>query len=255
MRAEYSILVVNPNSTEAMTEALKPLTSKLGFKDASLTFFTAPSGPKSINNEDDAIESARHCLPHLLPLLAFNDAILVACYSAHPLVPILKREPSIREANKPVTGIFDASVSAALQLVQPGERFGIVSTGRQWEAILSEAVEAFLGTAAKQGKSSAPEDISARFAGVETTGLDATELHDAPPEEVRRKMMDATRRLVRKGKVGAICLGCAGMAGMNEIVREACLEELGEEEGRRVRIVDGVQAGVAWLEGAVRLDS
>jgi hypothetical protein len=29
------------------------------------------------------------------------------------------------------------------------------------------------------------------------------------------------------------------------------VEELGEE-GKRVRIVDGVVAGVAWLEGAVR---
>jgi Asp/Glu/hydantoin racemase len=65
-------------------------------------------------------------------------------------------------------------------------------------------------------------------------------------------MKDAVKRLLRKGKVGAICLGCAGMAGMNEMVREACVEELREEDGSRVRIVDGVQAGVAWLEGAVR---
>ena len=39
---------------------------------------------------------------------------------------------------------------------------------------------------------------------------------------------------------------------MNEMVREACVEELREEDGSRVRIVDGVQAGVAWLEGAAR---
>jgi Asp/Glu/hydantoin racemase len=65
-------------------------------------------------------------------------------------------------------------------------------------------------------------------------------------------MKDAVKRLLGKGKVGAICLGCAGMAGMDEIVREACIEELGQEEGQRLRIVDGVMAGVAWLEGAVR---
>jgi hypothetical protein len=39
---------------------------------------------------------------------------------------------------------------------------------------------------------------------------------------------------------------------MDEMVREACVDELGEGEGRRVRIVDGVVAGIAWLEGAVR---
>jgi Asp/Glu/hydantoin racemase len=80
----------------------------------------------------------------------------------------------------------------------------------------------------------------------------ATELHDAPAEEVRQRMKDAVKRLVRKGNVGAVCLGCAGMAGMDEMVREACVEELGEGEGRRVRVVDGVVAGIAWLEGAVR---
>jgi Asp/Glu/hydantoin racemase len=65
-------------------------------------------------------------------------------------------------------------------------------------------------------------------------------------------MKDAVKRLLKKGSVGAICLGCAGMAGMDEMVREACVEELGDVEGKRVRVVDGVMAGVAWLEGAVR---
>jgi Asp/Glu/hydantoin racemase len=107
---------------------------------------------------------------------------------------------------------------------------------------LTEATVAFLGTGEGAGK---------RFAGVETTGLNATDLHDAPAEEVRKRMKDAVKRLLKKGNVGAVCLGCAGMAGMDEMVREACVEELGEK-GAKVRIVDGVVAGVAFLEGAVR---
>jgi Asp/Glu/hydantoin racemase len=96
---------------------------------------------------------------------------------------------------------------------------------------------AFLGTGSEASK---------RFAGVETTGLTATDLHDAPAEEVRKKMKDAVKRLLNKGKVGAICLGCAGMSGMDEMVREACIEEMGSVDGNRVRII------VAWLEGAIR---
>jgi Asp/Glu/hydantoin racemase len=157
-------------------------------------------------------------------------------------VPLLKQELAIKESRKPVTGIFEASVASSLQLIHPDEKFGIVSTGKVWEDILSNATIAFLGT----GK-----EASKRFAGVETTGLTATDLHDAPEEEVRKRMKDAVKRLLGKGSVGAICLGCAGMAGMDKMVREACVEELGEE-GERVRIVDGVVAGVAWLEGAVR---
>ncbi|KAI4704696.1 hypothetical protein J4E89_009573 [Alternaria sp. Ai002NY15] len=239
-----SILIINPNSTEQMTNGLKPLVDALQFKDQTAhEYFTAPSGPKSINNEDDAAESVKHCVPALREQLARHDAFLVACYSQHPLVPLLKEEPAIRDTRKPVTGIFEASVGASLQAIHPDEKFGIVSTGKVWETILTDATIAFLGTGSDAGK---------RFAGVETTGLNATDLHDAPAEEVRKRMKDAVKRLLGKGKVGAICLGCAGMAGMDEMVREACVEELGEREGKRVRVVDGVMAGVAWLDGAVR---
>jgi Asp/Glu/hydantoin racemase len=134
-------------------------------------------------------------------------------------------------------------VSTSLHIIHPDEKFGIVSTGKVWEDILTEATVAFLGTESQ---------ASRRFAGVETTGLNATDLHDAPAEEVRKRMKDAVQRLLKKGKVGAICLGCAGMSGMDQMVREACIDGLGDEEGKRVRIVDGVMAGVAWLEGAIR---
>lgn len=157
-------------------------------------------------------------------------------------MPTLKSEKDVLVAGKPVTGIFEASVATSLQIMHPHERFGIVSTGKVWEKILDDAVEAFLGSSTTKS----------RFAGVETTGLNATELHDTPAEEVRRRMKEATKRLLRKGDVGAVCLGCAGMAGFDEMVRDAAIEELGKEKGERVRVVDGVIAGVAWLEGAIR---
>lgn len=53
-------------------------------------------------------------------------------------------------------------------------------------------------------------------------------------------------------RVKAICLGCAGMVGLDAAVREACIEELGEDEGVKVRIVDGVKAGVGLLVGMAR---
>ncbi|USP81866.1 hypothetical protein yc1106_09140 [Curvularia clavata] len=187
-----SILIINPNSTEQMTNGLKPLVDALQFKETAHEYFTAPSGPKSINNEEDAAESVKHCLPALQQdHLTRHDGFLVACYSQHPLVPILKEQSEIRNAQKPVTGIFEASVSTSLQLIHPEEKFGIVSTGKVWETILSDATIAFLGTGSEASK---------RFAGVETTGLNATDLHDAPAEEVRKRMKDAVKRLLKKGK-------------------------------------------------------
>ncbi|KAI9708884.1 MAG: hypothetical protein M1812_007847 [Candelaria pacifica] len=232
-----SILIINPNSTSSMTDGLKSLVDSLEFSNTQYTYFTAPSGPKSINNEEDAYESLSHCLPALQPILSKHDAFLIACYSEHPLVRELKKL-----SHAPVTGIFEASVTASLELIPRHTTFGIVSTGKVWEKTLTDAVHNLLGVST----------TSSRFSGVETTGLNATELHDAPIEEVRRKMKEATKRLVSKGDVGAICLGCAGMAGMDEMVREACVEEIGKVKGEEVRIVDGVKAGVGVLEALVR---
>ncbi|KAJ3337559.1 hypothetical protein HDU93_000850 [Gonapodya sp. JEL0774] len=202
--------------------------------DATIfSYFTAPSGPLSINNDADGAASATHCLPVLRPILADHDAFLVACYSAHPLVPLLQREPVVLDGKKPVTGIMEASVDASLMSLGPGEAFGVVSTGRIWEELLAKGIAEHLGVSRDSSGVA-----SSRFAGVETTGLNANELHDAPAELVRKRMKEATARLLRRGKVGAVCLGCAGMAGLDDLVREACVEEMGEEAGKRVKIVD-----------------
>lgn len=169
---------------------------------------------------------------------------LVACYSQHPLTKWLKAQPIIKDKRKAVTGIFEGSVVCSLDTIDATEKFGIVSTGKVWETLLTEAVEAM----PEIGKHGRPAE---RFGGVETTGLNATELHDADPKLVHRKMEDATRRLVKMGSIGAVCLGCAGMAGMGEIVRTGCVKELGKEKGESVKIVDGVQAGIIVLHNEI----
>ncbi|KAI9799778.1 MAG: hypothetical protein M1833_003897 [Piccolia ochrophora] len=234
------MLLVNPNSTESMTNALIPLVEAVsGQEDFEWHYITSPAGPASINNDLDAAESMDYCLPSIEAGWGTWGGVLVACYSEHPLVARLRDTPR----QVPVIGIFEASVSSALLQLRPHEMFGIVSTGKAWEALLTTAVGNFLGTS-----------TTPHFAGVATTGLSATELHDTPPEEVRARMKQATKELLRKGNVGAICLGCAGMAGMDEMVREACVEELGGK-GELVRVIDGVKAGVVMLEGMMRAET
>ena len=132
-------------------------------------------------------------------------------------------------------GIFEASLFKAMGLLKEGEGFGIVSTGKFWEENLSEEV--------RKGD---VEDINERFLGVTTTGLSAGELHEREEAEVKEKLKGATKELLRKGKVGAVCLGCAGMTGMEKTVREACREEYGQE-GEGVRVVDGFLAALEHL--------
>jgi Asp/Glu/hydantoin racemase len=171
------------------------------------------------------------------------------------LIPLLKSH-----TNKPIVGIFEASVTTALLLLRQNERWGIVSTGDVWQELLTSGVEGFLGVDLvglnDSGDDYARHGQPAHFAGVATTGLNATELHTASPETVKSRIKIATKSLIRdtrsSGKeLGVVCLGCAGMAGMEELVREAAVEEMGEK-GRHVRIVDGVKAGVGILEGLIK---
>lgn len=172
-------------------------------------------------------------------LLTSSDAFLVACYSVHPLVPYLEHDRAVQEGRKPVLGIFEASVFASLESMGKEGQYGIVSTGKVWETILADGV----GQLSIKERN---EAISQRFSGVETTGLMATELHDLSQDIVNEKVKEATKRLVRRGDVKAVCLGCAGMTGMDQTVREALKEELGGE-GDHIKIIDGVLEGVRLL--------
>lgn len=154
-------------------------------------------------------------------------------------------------AGKPVIGIFEASVTAALSLITKDELFGIVSTGAVWDVLLSNAVTNFLGLPA-----GAP---STRFAGVGTTRFNATDLHAADQATLKSRILEATHHLfwpteglTHPVSIGAICLGCAGMSGMEAMVREGCIGAIGAGPGRQVKIIDGVLAGTAWLDSTLR---
>jgi Asp/Glu/hydantoin racemase len=197
------------------------------------------------------------------------------------------------DAQLAVTGIFEASILTALSLLRlpaapfsgPADQprqWGIVTTGKFWEDHLADGVATFLGqgqchsstepaagaaetdhqvqqvgaaaaAAAEEQKTLSPPNL--RFAGVQSTGLNAGDFHgpDAvPPQVVRQKMHEATARLLSNGRVDVVVMGCAGMAGLETIIREVAIETYGPDAGMRVYIVDGVKAGVVALEGMVR---
>ena len=142
---------------------------------------------------------------------------------------------------------MEASLYHALALLSPTGRVGVVTTGHAWEPLLTAA--ALLGG-------------SARFGGVCSTGLDADQLHAAAPDDLAQRLAAATRRLVAGGdgpsagpegqagqaeaEVEVVCLGCAGMVGLRDVVLSAA-----RDAGRPVKVVDGVEAGVGLVLGMV----
>ncbi|KAK6528696.1 hypothetical protein TWF694_003938 [Orbilia ellipsospora] len=228
--APRSILVINPNSTASITESLKQMLAPLVPADTILSFFTGPApAPPSINDNETSALSADACLPALISCLPHHAGFVVACYSEHPLVLLLRQY-----THKPVVGIFEASITHALLLKGTGA-WGIITTGKIWEDLLSIGVGNFIG---EEGHG---------FEGVESTGLNADELHSTSPGEVKKRIGDAVVRLVGRGDVRVICLGCAGMAGLDDAVNQA-LAPL----GKSVYIVDGVKAGVMQVDSMIR---
>lgn len=197
-----------------------------------INYFTAPSdsgSPLSINNAAD-LKASTTAIQNTLPSAPAHDGILVACYSVHPLVE--------RFANHlPTTGIFEASLVATLPLLRSGGGWGIVTTGPFWEDHLSQGVKEFLG------------GESERFWGVFSTGLNAGDFHgdEITPEMVRARLAEATRRLLKRGRVDVVVMGCAGMVGLEGIIGGVLKEEYGEKRAGEVYIMDGVRAGVGVL--------
>ncbi|KAF8596848.1 hypothetical protein BDV93DRAFT_527788 [Ceratobasidium sp. AG-I] len=236
-REAIRILVINPNSSESITQSLVGLfRASPPAAHVTLSFFTGPPDcPKSIDDEEGCHSSAAACLPLLLPAVEAHqyDGYLVACYSEHPLPGLLRKAAG---GILPVLGIFEASILHALATTGPDKMFGIITTGRTWESLLTNALHNFFGVTS-----------TSRFAGVATTGYTAIELHNVPQSEVYAKIGGCARMLVEERGARVICLGCAGMVGMEEAIRQG----LGGEWKGKVQIIDGVQAGVGLLDSMI----
>lgn len=181
------------------------------------------------------------------------DAWLVACYSPHPLVHALQ----FRHGADRVLGIMEASIQAAANLCcavgdftdsEPRalqtNKFGIITTGAAWKPVFDKVIRENFGG-----------DIAARYAGTETIGIDAGDLHagDEKGASVEDRVKAATELFLTREdfnypeEVQVIILGCAGMTGMRQwVLQEA------ESLGASIQVVDGVKVGVGMLQAYLR---
>ncbi|ORY09217.1 carbon-nitrogen hydrolase [Clohesyomyces aquaticus] len=218
----YRILLCNPNATEFMTKACLEMVRPTLPPDVSVYGFTAPKpAPSAIEGNFDNIMSGAAAARAVIPLANQFDAFLVACYSDHALIRMLREELS-----QPVIGIMEASLLAARTI---GSRFGIISVSNRSKYMMEDAARHY--------------GLDAFCTGVGTCGLGVLELDSKPEKEVLGIMCDVGKELVEKG-ADVLTLGCAGMANMKSVVEKAV--------GEDVQVVDGVVAGVHHLVGLCR---
>ncbi|KAJ4374375.1 hypothetical protein N0V83_003116 [Neocucurbitaria cava] len=194
------ILLINPNSTPSMTTACLTLLAPTLPPNVSVTGFTAPRpSPSAIESHSDNIMSAATCARAILPIADQYDAFLVACYSEHALITLLREE-----LEQPVIGIMEASLFAARTL---GGRFGIISISQRARYQLQDSVRHY--------------GLAPFCAGVRSCNLGVLGLESKPQDEVKEVMCEVARALVSKDGADVVVLGCAGMVGMKGAVEEA----------------------------------
>ncbi|KAL5511714.1 DCG1 [Sanghuangporus vaninii] len=231
------LLVINPNSSNSVTEGLLASLNPFAPLETHLSFFTAPShAPSAISDTTTANLTATYCYQDLIDRDAFEqyDGFLVCCFSDHPLTHMLREHLMSIRSSKPVINIFEAAVSHALLL---GRRFAIITTLESMKYPLVSATSAFLGGTKSE-----------RFVDVLTTGLGVVELREGDKENVESVMKSTAAQAASLG-ADVLILGCAGMAGMEELVKKGVRESI----GRDVHAVDGAKAGVELLLGLARM--
>lgn len=137
--APHKILYINPNSTWDMSEEAANYFDNKIAPDVHVTFYTAgPDAPPSIDGTLDGVISTYTILQDLglsapnaddrrTAISATSTAVIVGCFSAHPLLPALQEALRSFPPAPPVIGIMEAAIYTALQLAPS---FGIVTTGR-----------------------------------------------------------------------------------------------------------------------------
>ena len=214
-----SIIVINPNSSEAVTAgidgAMEPLRMAGG---PEIRCLTLAEGPPGVQSQAD-VESVTLPLTRLARSLeAEAGAFVIACFSDPGLF-------AVREAvRRPVVGIAECGVLTALTM---GARFGVI-------AILDASIPRHLRLWGAMG-------VRDRLAGERAIGMGVAELADR--ERTLGRMIAVGERLREESQADVIVMGCAGMA----VYRAPLAEALG------IPVVEPTQAAAAMAIGRARL--
>jgi Asp/Glu/hydantoin racemase len=213
-----AIVVINPNSTAAVTRGIDRACEPLRMPGAPpIECVTLAEGPPGIQTQRDVDGVVAPLLRLVTELDARAAAFVIACFSDPGL-------HSAREATrKPVLGIMECGILTALTL---GQRFGVI-------AILSGSIPRHLRAISAMG-------VAGRLANERAVGLPVVELADEA--KTAHRMTEVGKALAADG-ANAIVMGCAGMAQYRDRVEQAA----------GVPVVEPTQAAVAMAIGRVRL--
>jgi len=214
------IFVINPNTSESVTEHVRHELERIKRPDTELTVTNPKHGPVSIESAyDEALAT-----PGTLELVRQAndegyDAVVLACFSD----PGLDAAKEISEI--PVIGIEEATLHVAAML---GHKFSITTTGRNRAPTREIHVKL--------------RNVETAYASALVMDMPVLEM-DANPEEAKARILELARKAIEEDGTEVVILGCAGLAGYAEDIER----ELG------IVVLDPSSVGLKIAEAMVDL--
>ncbi len=212
------IKVINPNTTTTMTNTIVAAARAVAGSGTEIIGATSRSGAVSIEGHYDEAMSI-FGLVDAINEDPLADAYIIACFGDPGLL-------AAREiATGPVIGIAEAAMHAAC-FISTG--FSVVTTLERTRVIAEHLVRNY--------------GMEHHCRRVRATDIPVLEL-DKPGSKARDMILKECETALLEDKSGAIVLGCAGMADLNQFL----------EDRLGVPVIDGVTAAVKFAEALVGL--
>jgi Asp/Glu/hydantoin racemase len=214
-----TLYVINPNSTQAVTDAIDVALEPLRSGDApAIECVTLAEGPPGIETQRDVDGVVMPLLKRAAALENSAGAFVIACFSDPGLHSL--REQSAR----PVLGIAECGVLTALSIAP---RFGVL-------AILP-------GSIPRHQRYFAAMGVTDRLAGEVAVNVGVVELADE--QRTFARLTECGRTLRDQHRADVVVMGCAGMAKYRAAL----------EDDLTIPVVEPTQAAVTMAIGRVRL--
>jgi allantoin racemase len=213
------ILVVNVNTSGSMTQVIGAAARRYASAGTETIALQPYFGAAAVDCIFESYVSAVAVMDRVITYNDSYDAVVLAGFGEHG------RDGLQELIEQPVVEICEASAHLAMLI---GRTYSVVTT-------LQRSVPAIEDRLQLAG-------LAGRCASVRASGMSTLEVDSDPPAAVQAIVAEA-RAAVQADHAEAICLGCAGMAGLEE----AITAEL------HVPVIDGVGAAIRLAEAIVGL--
>jgi allantoin racemase len=213
------ILVINPNSSKEMTLGIDVSARKYAGVDTEIRTVSSTGGPLAIECLADAEAVQDQVMGYVNQANEDNyDAVIMACYG-QSLQKAAKKISKI-----PVYGIAEPQLYMACLL---GGKFSVIGLKKDSDRVMQERLKS-LG-------------LISRCASVRTIGVSVMECV-VNRESTYAALTKEARIAIEEDAADVICLGCAGLAGLDKPMQQ----ELG------VPVLDGVVCAVKMCEAVIK---